>query len=48
MQNNVSPRSKKLAMLQQKSFGDEESKSDNENNVRMGGRMGHQIKKINA
>ena len=35
-------------MLQQKKFDDEESKSDNEANVRMGGRMGHQIQKINA
>ena len=40
----MSPRSKKLAMLQQKNFDEEEKDGDS----RMGGRMGHQIKKTDA
>ena len=31
---------KKLAMLQQKNFEEEESKSDNDSSLRMGARMG--------
>jgi len=41
----MSPRSKKLAMLQQKNFDEEEKLNDSDS--RMGGRMGHQIKKTN-
>ena len=55
LRDNMSPRSKRLAMLQQKRFEDDDEEvkgsfsngSDQDNNqARMGGRMGSQIQSI--